>query len=86
MHGVPVVCQNRSGMADMVADECGVKVSSSSPDALVNGFASALSAYYTNPSLVRRHGEAGQLRVHQEYTWIKCGNSLDNVYSKVLYG
>ena len=84
VHGVPVVCQNRSGMADMVANECGVKVSASSPDALVNGFASALYAYYADPSLVRCHGEAGQWRVRDQYTWTKCGDLLDEVYVKIV--
>ena len=38
IHGVPVVCQNRSGMADMVTDECGTKVGAATPSDLINGF------------------------------------------------
>lgn len=83
VHGVPVVCQNRSGMADMVTGECGTKVSASTPDELTDNFASALSAYYGNPELVRRHGEAGQARVRKQYTWDKCGDMLDEVYDRV---
>lgn len=84
VHGVPVVCQNRSGMADMVTDECGTKVSAASPDALVNGFASALAAYYDAPALVRGQGVAGQRRVREQYTWTKCGDLLDKVYAEVV--
>ena len=83
IHGVPVVCQNRSGMADMVTDNCGTKVNAVSPEELVNGFASALSAYYNDQSLVRRHGEAGQQRVREQYTWTKCGDLIDQVYDLI---
>ena len=83
IHGVPIVCQNRSGMADMVADDCGTKVNAVTPDELINGFASALSAYYTDPSLVRRHGETGQRRVREQYTWTRCGDLINEVYAKI---
>ena len=84
VHGVPVICQNRSGMADMVTDACGIKVAAETPEALTEGFASALHAYYADPSLVKRHGEAGQHRVREHYTWTKCGNLLDDVYTRVI--
>lgn len=83
VHGVPVVCQDRSGMADMVTDECGIKVAASIPEELVDGFAAALKKYYADPALVARHGHAGQARVRNAYTWTKCGDLLDGVYSQV---
>ena len=84
VHGVPVVCQNRSGMADMVTDECGTKVRAATPDELTDGFANALGAYYRNPGLVETHGLAGQRRVREHYSWKVCGEALDKIYAKVV--
>ena len=84
VHGVPVVCQNRSGMADMVTDECGTKVKAATPDELTDGFANALGAYYRDPGLVETHGLAGQRRVREHYSWKVCGEALDKIYAKVV--
>ena len=84
VHGVPVVCQERSGMADMVTNECGIKVLASTPEELIDGFVAALIKYYADPSLVARHGLAGQTRVRNVYTWMKCGDLLDDVYRMVV--
>ena len=83
VHGVPVVCQDRSGMADMVTSECGTKVLASSEQALVDAFANALLGYYENPELVRIHGVAGQNRVRENYTWLRSGDLMDAVYHRV---
>lgn len=84
IHGVPVVCQDRSGMADMVTDECGTKVAATTPNGLICGFSSALMKYWGDPDLVRRNGEAGQRRVRAHYTWTKCGDLIDEIYEKVI--
>ena len=83
IHGVPIVCQNRSGMADMVADDCGTKVNAVTPAVLVDGFASALKSYYDNPNQIAKHGRAAQDRVKNCYSWKVCGDALDEVYEKV---
>ena len=84
VHGLPVVCQDRSGMADMVTDECGIKVAAKSPQELVDEFARALMRYYKDPDLVSRQGHAAQNRVREQYTWGNCCNEIDAVYAKVV--
>ena len=83
VHGVPVVCQDRSGMADMITAECGTKVSASSEGSLIEAIASALFGYYANPAWVRSHGEAGQNRVREHYTWARSGDLIYEVYLRV---
>lgn len=84
VHGVPVVCQNRSGMADMVSRECGIKVIGRTPDELVRALAEALMRYYQNPEFIALHGQAGQARVRKAYTWEAVGTKIDEIYEKVL--
>lgn len=84
VHGVPVVCQNRSGMADMVTEACGTKVPVISPRDLISRFASALQEYYADPEMIARKGRAGQERVRECYTWRRSGDLMDEVYKRVL--
>lgn len=84
IHGVPVVCQDRSGMADMVTAETGAKVKAEDPNELINGFAQALMKYYANPGLIAVHGKGAQERVRTHYAWNKCGDLIDEVYRKVM--
>lgn len=86
IHGVPVVCQDRSGMADMVTADCGTRVPVKDEQSLIDEFAAALKKYYEGPSLIERHGRAGQDRVKNVYTWTKSGDLIDEVYRKVTGG
>lgn len=83
IHGVPVICQNRSGMVDMVADGCGIKVSANSPKELVSSIASALSQYYENPSLVETHGKKCQVCIREDFSWRSVVDKIDEVYRQV---
>ena len=83
IHGVPVVCQDRSGMADMVTEECGTKVPVISPDDLISRFADALHEYYAHPEMIARKGRAGQERVRGCYTWKRSGDLMGEVYKQV---
>ena len=83
IHGVPIVCQDRSGMADMVTDECGSRISACSPEELVASIASALFRYYENPTLVKEHGDNGQSRVRNQYSWKVVGDGVEKVYERV---
>ena len=83
-HALPVICQDRSGMADMVNNDCGVLLKADECKDLIDGISSALSMYYKDPILVRRHGMSAQSRVRSKYTWSKCGDLVDEVYRKIL--
>lgn len=82
-HGVPVICQDRAGMKDMVTNECGTKVKAATPNELIEGMVSALKRYHSEPELVRRHGEAGQERVCTQYAWTKCGEKVNHLLARL---
>lgn len=84
-NGLPVICLNRSGMADMVDESCGIKLNVASPDELIEGIASALHTLAREPSLRRRLGMAGQCRVSDYYTWQQRGEQLERIYSQLLF-
>lgn len=81
VHGLPVICQNRAGMKDMVSEKCGVKVHATTPDELVDGIADAIGRYYAHPELIRLHGEAGQERVRCKYSWPVCSEIMDGIFT-----
>jgi len=82
-HGVPVVCQDRAGMKDMVTDDCGVRISARNPEDLKSGIASALRAYYDNPGRIQAQGHAAQRRIAEHYRWGAIADAIDMVYGRV---
>jgi glycosyltransferase involved in cell wall biosynthesis len=83
-HGMPIICQGKSGMNDMVANDCGTKISASTPDDLIGQAADALLRYGTNPELLAEQGRKGQERVRKVYRWSKIADQIDEVYKKVV--
>lgn len=81
--GVPVVCQDRAGMKDVVVGECGIRVAAKSPTDLVNGFAVALRTYYEHPELVAKHGRNAQERVKSVFVWKRIVDSIDETYRRM---
>ena len=79
-HGVPVVCQDRAGMKDMVTSECGTKIVAATPSGLVNGLADALLKYHQDHEAIQIHGRAGQERVMHNYSWTVCADRIDRVF------
>ena len=83
-HGVPVICQDRAGMKDMVTGKCGVKVNAETPKDVIAAIASALSSYYVEPTIVVRQGRAGQDRVRCYYSWERIVSKIEDVYKDVV--
>lgn len=80
-HGVPVICQDRAGMKDMVTNECGTKVSTATPEGLVKGLADALQEYYQDPKEIQIRGCEGQERVKHNYSWTVCADRINRVFN-----
>lgn len=79
-HGVPVICQDRAGMKDMVLDGCGSKIVAASPDELINTVAIYLKQYHSDPNLVKCHGLSAQHRVEKVYRWGYIVEKIDELY------
>ena len=83
-NGLPVVCQARAGMVDMVPPDCGTPIKAASPDELIEAMSSAMMDYYRNPGLVKKHGTAGAERVAGVYRWPAIVSSINEMYSRVM--
>lgn len=83
-HGVPVVCQDRAGMKDVVVEGCGIRVAAKLPTDLVNGLAVALREYYEHPELVAEHGRNAQKRVKSVFIWKRIADTIDDTYRSVV--
>lgn len=83
IHGLPIVCHNRSGMADIVTPECGTAVTTESPDAIVGMYAEALLDYYGHPEKIAAHGKGAVERIKNHYSWDAVGRQFDSIYSQI---
>lgn len=78
-HGVPVICQDRAGMKDLVTDKCGFRIAAKKPDELTDGIANSLGRLYSNPTLTGKMGTAGQYRIRNTYTWTNVAERICNI-------
>lgn len=83
-NGLPVICQRKSGMDDMVTDNCGVKILANTPDELAKQAADALIEYWAHPELVEQHGAAAQRRVAEEYQWSRHAARIEGVMHEIM--
>ena len=82
-HGVPVICQDRAGMRDVVTDLCGQKIAAATPNELIEKMSVALQAYMAEPALVERQGLAAQARIRGQYQWHQVAERIDAAYQEV---
>ena len=81
--GLPIVCLNHCGFADVVTPECGIKIEPRSVGDIVSGLCTAVSTLYYNEAL--RYGLAkGAIVRSQEYSWPSKMAKLDLIYKVVL--
>lgn len=76
--GLPVVCLDHCGFADVVDATCGIKVPVGKPKEVIAGFAAAL-ARLQDETLRRRLSE-GTKRRAAEYAWSKKREALERIY------
>ena len=80
--GKPVVCLDIGGPGMHITDECGIKITPSSPEATVHELAQALERLYLDHELRSRLGEAARERAEQNYHWVKLGDRLNEIYQE----
>lgn len=82
--GLPVICMDITGSAEIITDDCGIKIKPINPEQTVNELATALMKLVNDPDLRKRMGDAGRRRVQEHYTWEKKGEFIRQIYEKVL--
>lgn len=80
-YGLPVVCPDLYGFSDAVTDECGIKLSTGSPGALVRNLAAAISSLEADEAR-RRRLAAGALRRGSEFTWEVKVAAVNRAYER----
>lgn len=81
--GLPTVCLDHCGFADLVTDTCGIKVRPGRAHKMISDFTGALHALFMDEALRARLAE-GSLRRSQDYSWSNKMKSLDRVYAKAM--
>jgi glycosyltransferase involved in cell wall biosynthesis len=77
--GLPVVTLNHCGMADLVTDNCGIKVDVIALDQIINDLSLAVSRLMNDEALRRRLSQ-GALARSLDYSWSKKLEALNEVY------
>lgn len=82
--GLPVVCLDHCGFADLVTEECGIKVHPGSAHQMISGLSGALSRLCRDESQRRRLAK-GAIRRSRDYSWSNKMATLDRVYAEVMH-
>jgi glycosyltransferase involved in cell wall biosynthesis len=81
--GLPVVCLDHCGFADLVTDECGIKVYPGSARQIISDLSDALRTLYRDETLRRGLAQGATLR-SKDYLWSNKMTTLDKVYDEVM--
>jgi glycosyltransferase involved in cell wall biosynthesis len=84
--GLPIICLDTSGPADMVTETCGIKVALGDAAQIAEGIADALWRLAESPQLRFDMGRAAQERVESSYRWTVRGGGWCEIYHHVLAG
>lgn len=81
--GLPIVCLDHCGFADVVNEQCGIKVPITTPGKAVDGLTTAIARLAKDENF--RHALAeGAIRRAQDYSWEEKAKAVDDIYRKRL--
>jgi len=83
--GLPVIALNHCGFADLVTEECGIKINPGSAAQIAADLASALSTLYRDEALRERLAQ-GAIRRSRAYSWQAKMETLDEIYRAAVAG
>jgi glycosyltransferase involved in cell wall biosynthesis len=82
-NGVPVVCPDHCGFADVVNEHCGIKIPIGNVREFETGLSRAIVAIARDETTRRRLAEGALLRA-RDYSWEAKAEAIDRVYDRVL--
>jgi glycosyltransferase involved in cell wall biosynthesis len=83
--GVPVICPDHCGFADVVTGRCGVKIPLRTPGQFRSDLTSAIQDMYADESARQRLAKASLLRASQ-YSWEAKMARLNPIYARAAAG
>lgn len=82
--GLPVITTDISGVGDMVDENSGIKVSTTSPRALINGLSEAITKLANNPKELNRLRQ-GVIERRKQFLFEDRMKRLGEIYEDLLY-
>lgn len=82
--GLPVVCCDWGGPAEMVDEFSSIKISVNDPEAAIAGFATAFQRLKVEPEWRLKLGRGAFQRARDEFSWEKKRKILEKTYSELL--
>jgi glycosyltransferase involved in cell wall biosynthesis len=83
--GLPIVSLDHCGFADLVTEECGIKIYPGSAEQIIAELASALCSLYRDEALRERLAQ-GAIRRSRAYSWQAKMETLDEIYRMTVAG
>jgi len=80
----PVIATAWGGPADYLDESCGILVEPTNREALIAGFAEALQRLIASPQLAEQLGNAGRIRLVEQFDWEKKADAILEVYESML--
>jgi glycosyltransferase involved in cell wall biosynthesis len=84
MYGLPAVCLNISGPADMVSEQTGILLDPHENGKIIHELEQAVQLLATNHELRKKLSRNAQERIELHYRWKQRGQVLKAVYNKVI--
>ena len=81
--GLPVIALNHLGFANVITDNCGIKINIDSHKQLVRDFAMAIDKLYENEKL-RQNLSKGAILRSKEFSWDKKAATINNIYCQII--
>jgi len=78
--GVPVICLNHQGVADITTEETAIRIEPGTIEETEKGIACAIVTLARDPALRKKMGEAGLKRIREKYIWNKKAEKVAKWY------
>lgn len=81
--GLPVIALNHLGFANIINEDCGIKIEVSSKKQLVNDLSLAIDNIYNHEEYRQKLSKGAVLRA-QEFTWEKKAQTINSIYNRIV--
>ncbi|HEY1629034.1 MAG TPA: glycosyltransferase [Tepidisphaeraceae bacterium] len=82
--GVPVICPNLCGFANVITDNCGIKLPAHSPTQMQRDLAAAIVRLANDETERRRLAEDAMLR-SRDFSWERKATAVDAIYRRLIH-
>jgi glycosyltransferase involved in cell wall biosynthesis len=82
--GKPVIVIDHHGVADIVSEKCGIKITPQSPKYVESKLAEAIEILYKDKGLRNKMGLEAQSRIKSEYLWTSKAKRMQKIYESAI--